>query len=383
MPESTRPLARQRFARPWLARPWLARQRLAAARGCPAHRPVLLLAAFGALSASACASAPTVERPIPTSGQPVPTVQQPVPSGGQPIPTAEPPVSAADDAATTGVLVMAHGGGAEWNAAVAEAVAPLRDRIPLVLALGMADPRTLQAGLDSLAAQGANDVAVVRLFLSGDSFLHQTQYLFGLRSDPPPWGMIGHRMTAGTDLRPLATDATVLVDPDGLAGSRTATGIMEERAEAAASERDAGLLLVAHGMGAEDQNDRLLAAMERSAEKLRTAGHPEVRTATLREDWAEARTVAEQGIRAAVEEMREKHGRVVVLPYRLYGFGPYADVLRGLAYDSGPALLPHSLITEWIAERATSRFCSAGLPSPLASCALSANPARARKPIPS
>ncbi len=321
-------------------------------RRCVARRPAALLAAFGALSAGACVSAPIVERPV----------------------------SAAGDGPAIGVLVMAHGGGAEWNAAVAEAVAPLRDRIPLVLALGMADPRTLQAGLDSLAAQGASNVAVIRLFLSGASFLHQTEYLFGLRSDPPPWGMIGHRMTAGTDLRPLATEARVLVDPDGLAGSRAATGILEQRAEAAASERDAGLLLLAHGMGAEDENDRLLAAMERTAEKLRTAGHPEVRVAALREDWAEARTAAERSIRAAVDEMRKRHGRVVVLPYRLHGFGPYAKVLRGLAYDSGPALLPHPLITEWVAERATERFCSAGLPSPLASCALSANPARGREP---
>ena len=315
-------------------------------------------AAFGALSACAGGGAPVPE-PLPATGD-IPAV-----------PTTTP---------TTGVLVMAHGGGAEWNAAVAQAVAPLRDRIPLALAFGMADPRTLQAGLDSLAAQGVRDVAVVRLFLSGASFLHQTEYLFGLRSDPPPWGMIGHRMTDGADLRPLTTETRILLDPDGLAGSRAASGIMAGRAEAAAPERDAGVLLVAHGMGAEDENDRLLALMERSANELRTAGHPEVRAATLREDWAKARAVAEDDIRAAVEEMRRRHGRVVVLPYRLYGFGPYADVLEGLAYESGPALLPHPLITEWVAERATSRFCAAGLPSPLASCALSADAARVREP---
>lgn len=339
-------------------------------RRCAAPRPATLFAALAALSAAACASAPVAERPV----APTPAADTPAPVADTPTPS-----TPTTNAPTPGVLVMAHGGGAEWNAAVAEAVAPLRDRIPLVLALGMADPHTLQAGLDSLAERGASDVAVIRLFLSGASFLHQTQYLFGMRADPPAWGMIGHRMTAGTDLEPLATEARILLDPDGLAGSGTATGIMDQRATAAAPERDAGLLLVAHGMGAEDENDRLLAGMERSADKLRRAGHPEVRAATLREDWAEARAVAEQRIRAAVQEMRTKHGRVVVLPYRLHGFGPYADVLHGLTYDSSPALLPHPLITEWIAERATSRFCSAGLPSPLASCAHSANPAHGRK----
>ena len=293
------------------------------------------------------------------------------------LPTAEPPPPPAQTAPTSGVLVMAHGGGAEWNAAVAEAVAPLRDRVPLAVAFGMANPRTLQAGLDSLSAQGVSDVAVVRLFLSGASFLHQTQYLLGLRSDPPRWGMSGHghghHMVPGTELEPLAAQARIHLDSNGLAGSNTVAGILRDRTATAAPERDAGVLLVAHGMGAEDENDRLLVAMERTAEALRAAGHAEVRTATLREDWAEAREAAEDKIRAAVTEMQERHGRVVVLPYRVYGFGPYADVLEGLAYESGPALLPHPLITEWIAERATERFCSAGLPSPLASCALAGN----------
>lgn len=339
-------------------------------------------AAFGTLSACAGFGAP-VRDPLPTTGESLApsdlSATSDSPAPGHAPATGDVPAGPSA-ASATGVLVMAHGGGAEWNAAVAQAVAPLRDRIPLALALGMADPRTLQAGLDSLAARGARDVAVVRLFLSGASFLHQTQYLFGMRSDPPPWGMIGHRMTDGADLRPLTTDARIFLDLEGLAGSRAANGIMAERAEAAAPERDAGVLLVAHGMGAEDENDRLLALMERSVQVLRTVGHPEVRAATLREDWARARAVAEDDMRAAVDEMRERHGRVVVLPYRLYGFGPYADVLEGLAYENGPALLPHPLVTDWIVERAASRFCAAGLPSPLASCASSADPARGREP---
>ncbi len=271
---------------------------------------------------------------------------------------------------TPGVLVMAHGGGAEWNAAVEDALAPLRDRIPLALALGMADPRTLQAGLDSLTARGVGHVAVVRLFVSEAAFLHQTEYILGLRSDPPPWGMIGHRMTAGTDLQPVDTKASVLLDRSGLAGSDAVGVILRERAAAATlDEWRAGLLIVAHGLGAEDANQRLLDTMERDADVLRDAGHIEVRTATLREDWAEPRAAAEEEIRAAVAEMGERHGQVVVLPYRLYGFGSYADVLDGLAYESTPALLPHRMITEWIAERATERLCFAGLPSPLAPCA--------------
>lgn len=301
------------------------------------------------LTAIGCATAPSFER------------STPVGAGGD----------AGQDAPQSGVLVMAHGGGAEWNAAVDDALAPLRDRVPLVLALGMADPRTLQAGLDSLTAQGVGHVAVVRLFVSEDAFLHQTEYVLGLRSDPPPKGIIGHRIVPGTQLRQVATKAAIMLDRSGLAGSSAVAGILQERAAHATSAgRSAGLLLVAHGLGDEEANQRLLDAMEGDADGLRAAGHAEVRTATLREDWAEARAAAEGEIRAMVEEMGERRGRVVVLPYRLYGFGPYAGVLDGLAYDRTSSLLPHRMITEWIAEQATERFCSSGLPSPLAPCRL-------------
>ena len=69
-----------------------------------------------------------------------------------------------------GVLVMAHGGGSEWNETVAEAVAPLSSDVPAVVAYGMADPVTLESGLDSLRQLGVDRVAVVRVFVSGDSF---------------------------------------------------------------------------------------------------------------------------------------------------------------------------------------------------------------------
>ena len=100
-----------------------------------------------------------------------------------------------------GVLVMAHGGGAEWNGRVEEALKPLRARIPVALALGMADPGTMQSALDSLHDQGVNAVAVVRLFVSGASFLHPTEFLLGLRPDPPERAMVGHRMVAGRSSR--------------------------------------------------------------------------------------------------------------------------------------------------------------------------------------
>ncbi|MCK5488714.1 MAG: hypothetical protein KAI98_01935, partial [Gemmatimonadetes bacterium] len=75
-----------------------------------------------------------------------------------------------------GLLVMAHGGSTEWNETVAAVVAPLRDELPTAVAFGMADPRTLEIGLDSLRSTGVTRVAVVRMFISGQSFLEQTVF---------------------------------------------------------------------------------------------------------------------------------------------------------------------------------------------------------------
>ena len=268
-----------------------------------------------------------------------------------------------------GVLVMAHGGGADWNKQVDASIDGLRDRLPVSLAFGMANPETLQASLDSLRNHGASTVAVVRLFISGDSFLHQTEFLFGLRSDPPEQAIMGHHLMDGSHLKPLKTDSRILLDRQGMAGSSEAARILLARAnESASSPEDTGVMIIAHGMGSEDDNNRLLDAMQDAAEALRSADYGEVHIAALREDWAEPRAEAEQHIRTMVAEMGARRDHVVVIPYRISGFGPYGDVLDGLDYAPTDGLLPHHLVTEWIASRATANFCLAGLASPLGSC---------------
>lgn len=278
--------------------------------------------------------------------------------------------------ANLGVLVMAHGGGDDWNRHVSASVSVLRERIPLAVAFGMANPHTLQTALGELGALGASTIAVVRLFLSGASFLHQTEFLFGLRPDPPARAMMGHRMVAGAELPLLDTEARVLLDMDGMAGSEQVNGIVAARAGASSPDpARTGVVLIAHGMGAEEENQRLLDAMENSAGGLRSTGYGEVQVAALREDWAEARARAEQAIRATVSRMGERWDHVIVIPYRVYGFGPYAEVLDGLDYLGTDGLLPHSLVGDWVAARASAVFCAAGLVPAFAPCPAALVPA--------
>ena len=286
-----------------------------------------------------------------------------------PAPTPEASAPTDYDANSVGLLLMAHGGGGEWNDRVQAAIADLRGHLPVTVAFGMANPHTLQSSLDSLRDRGVGTVAVVRLFVSGASFLHPAEYLFGLRSDPPGRAMIGHRMVDGHELAPLRTDARILLDRNGMVGSDEAARILLARAKASSSApAETGALLLAHGMGDEGENKDLLAAMEETASVLRQDGFAEVGIATLREDWAVARTRAEREIKATVARMQTEHATVVVIPYRVSGFGPYAKVLEGLDYVATEGLLPHRLVTAWIAGRATASLCEAGLPSPLGPC---------------
>lgn len=88
-----------------------------------------------------------------------------------------------------GVLLMAHGGLPEWNAAVLDTVKPLRERYDIEVALGMADAASLQEAVRKLEARGVRRIGVVRLFISGESFTSETEQILGLRPGAPDASM--------------------------------------------------------------------------------------------------------------------------------------------------------------------------------------------------
>jgi len=249
-----------------------------------------------------------------------------------------------------GVLVMAHGGGDEWNQEVAQAVNPMSEDVPVAVAYGMANPMTLQASLDSLDSEGVTHVAVVRMFLSGQSFLDQTKFFLGLSDEPPEMFVMMGPMALNPEMRKqLAHDQIVATHTEGMIDSDEAAVIMSERAsELSSMPANEAVLIIAHGMGDEGENNELLAAMDRVVKRVELSGYADVQAVTLREDWEKERIIAERNIRAYVSEQSEEGHSVIVLPMRLSGFGPYAEVLSGLDYSPGIGLLPHSEISTWI-----------------------------------
>ncbi|MBI4425553.1 MAG: hypothetical protein HY554_17610 [Elusimicrobia bacterium] len=276
-----------------------------------------------------------------------------------------------------GVIVMAHGGDRAWDEAVRAATAPLARRVAVELAFGMADPESLERAAAALEARGVRRIAVVRLFVSGESFRERTRKILGLSpgAGPRPEGLDskarGHHGHGGgpafhdPDTMPLwriRSASRFALCPDGLLDSALPGRILAERARALSKEPAAeSVLVLAHGPGDEAENRRWLEALDRLAAQVRRAApFRAVKVETLREDWPERRKEAEGRIRAFVAE-GSRDGRVLVLPFRVHGFGPYADVLQGLDYVSdGKGLLPHPLIGDWLAERAAATFRQAG-----------------------
>lgn len=272
-----------------------------------------------------------------------------------------PTESRAPETAEVGVLLMAHGGDEAWNRSVNEAMEALPAHVPAVVAYGMANPVTLREGLERLEEQGVRRVVVVRAFLSGRSFFDQTRWYLGLASDPPEHFVLMGHAGAHPSRESLDHGLTVATHREGLLDAPQAARIMAARGqELSRAPAGESVLLLAHGMGDERENREVLNAMEAIAGEVRRLGFADVRAATLREDWEAERRVAEAELRAYVGGQVEQGRRVLVLPVRLSGFGPYAEVLEGLEYEAGRGLLPHPAVAEWVLATANRVACGEG-----------------------
>lgn len=255
-----------------------------------------------------------------------------------------------------GVLLMAHGGSKEWNDAVLASVEPLRAKCPIEVSFGMADATTLEEGVRKLEAKGVRRIGVVRLFISGESFLDETEQIFGLRAGAPAKGEARHEAHGGHAMAffRVPTSSSFALSTQGLADAEGMGKVLADRVAALSKDPSKeDVLVLAHGPGDDVENLRWLAKLEARADAIRTtAPFRRVQVETLREDWPEKRAAAERRIRAFVEAAKENGGRAIVIPFRVQGFGPYAKVLEGLDYVAdGKGLLPHAEVTAWIEQQ--------------------------------
>ena len=263
---------------------------------------------------------------------------------------------------SVGVLVMAHGGGAAWNTEVEAMLAPLAKDYPLELAFGMAEAASLEAGVKKLEARGINRIVVVRLFISGESFYERTEQILGLApgADPKPSGEHAghgdhstHGGGGGHDMAlwRIDTRSSFAISKEGLADAPEMGAVLVERVRSLSKNpAQESVLIIAHGPGDDAEDQRWLKMIDERAESVRRmAPFRKVQAETLREDWPEKRVVSEARIRAFVEAGSKDGNRVIVIPYRVAGFGPYAGVLKDLDYVAdSKGLLPSAEVEHWV-----------------------------------
>lgn len=264
------------------------------------------------------------------------------------------PAPSRPPAGSFGVIVMAHGGSPEWNRAVEETVAPLRERYDIEVAFGMADASSLQQAVRKLEARGVHHIGVVRLFISGESWFERTAQILGLqRGARPAAEQVVHHQHSDHSMAffRVTSRATFALSRDGLVDEPAMGRILADRAQALSKDPAVeDVLVLAHGPGDDTENARWIAKLDARASAIRAAApFRRVRVETLREDWPDKRVAAEQRIRAFVARATAEGGTAIVVPFRVQGFGPYATVLDGLDYRSdGQALIPHAEVRAWI-----------------------------------
>ncbi len=268
-----------------------------------------------------------------------------------------------------GVLLMAHGGAPEWNEGVLAAVEPLKDQTKIEVAFGMADAVSIQEAVTRLEARGVKKIGVVRLFISGESWYDRTQQILGVSEGAPArpamdMGMHGDAHGGGhggghgghsMEFWRAASEASFALSTEGLAEADAMGDVLADRARTLSSDpQDEDVLVLAHGPGDDAENERWINFINARAAAVRDSSHPfrRVEVMTLREDWPDKREAAERRIREFVKRAGEEGGKAIVIPFRVHGFGPYADVLEGLDYvSSGQGLIPHASVTKWIGQQ--------------------------------
>lgn len=269
--------------------------------------------------------------------------------------------------AEVGVLLLAHGGSAAWDANVQAIADDVNRTMPTEVALGMATRANIQRAVDRLQERGVARIVAVPLFISShSSVITSTEYLLGARKDMPPalhifakmsHGPAGHEGHHGPDTdgtTPVKARVPITVTP-ALDAHALVAAIVADRAAAISRqpEREA-VILVAHGPTADDENARWVVNLRALGAGV-AARRPfaAVDALTVRDDApAPIRDAATQEFRALVERHRSQGRSVLIVPVLLSFGGIEAGVrkrLDGLEYAmTDRALAPDPRLADWV-----------------------------------
>lgn len=280
------------------------------------------------------------------------------------------PATPQSAAGVTGILLLAHGGQPQWNERVADVANRVNETRPTEVAFGMASRAAIQAAVDKLTARGATNIVAVPLFVSShSSVITSTEFLLGLRTDPPAdlarFAKMDHGShgapASGGPAQPHADPASPIVKSVPITmtpafNNHAIIGaIAADRAKSiSADPAKEAVILVAHGPVPDDDNQKWLADMAVLAGQVRRSfPFASVDFMTVRDDAGPAvRDAATRDLRARVEAQRALGRRVLIVPH-LMSFGGIEQGLRkrleGLDYTmTAQGLMPDSRVVEWV-----------------------------------
>ena len=281
------------------------------------------------------------------------------------------PVAGAAQSArgVTGVLLLAHGGQPQWNERVQDVARRVNQQMPAEVAFGMATRASIKTAIDQLVARGVTEIVAVPLFISShSSVITSTEFLLGLRPDPPKDLAIFAKMNHASHGAAGDHGAHAAEDPASpiksvvpirmtSAFNRHALigAILADRARSISTAPvSEAVIVVAHGPVPEDDNRRWLEDMSVLAEQVRKAApFAAVDYMTVRDDAGPAiRDAATQELRAKVEAHRAAGRRVLIVPH-LMSFGGIEKGLRKrleeLEYTmTTQGVLPDDRVVEWV-----------------------------------
>jgi sirohydrochlorin ferrochelatase len=259
----------------------------------------------------------------------------------------------AEAAAQEGLLIVAHGAGAEWNARVRETVAQVQWDGPVGLAFLMGEEKESagwNAAVTKLAAEGAQRIVVVPLMVSSyGSHYRQIRYYAG-ELDELPAELAGH--DHGTHAAaPVPMRVTAALDD----APELAAALGARWAELTEADRRRPLLLVAHGPNDSADAIEWVAHIVAVSEGLRERTRSDLHVALLRDDAPpDVRKAAVASMRDTVLAMAARAADSVVAMPVMISAGSITRVkipadLDGLPirYRAEP-LAPRVELARWI-----------------------------------
>ena len=246
-----------------------------------------------------------------------------------------------------GFVIMPHGADIDWNESIREPLREIVQNRRVEYAFSMADSYVLSRAVTRLEERGARGIVVLRVFSQASSFRDRIEFLIGLGAQPGP--------TMGMAPPSRIHSASIFTTVGGIENHPLfARGLLERARELSTDPSNETVLLLGHGAGADEDNQRWLDNLESIAAQMHEQGDgfADIRWANWREDWPQYRDAEEANIMAMVQEEEDLGRTVIVIPARTTLSGPEPDQLGEFNHVRiGTGFAPHPLFAQWVGEQ--------------------------------